>query len=251
MSPEWIYALGLFFGAWPGLEIMNFSALKRGLVVALAFALLGWSAPSLGQSAQPVLVELFTSQGCSACPPADAFMSKLKNHANVVALAWHVDYWDDKGWVDPFSNRAFSQRQISYAKAFKSERIYTPQMVVDGRTGFNGSDRRQAQIALRDAGNRNMSRILLSAEVATDVPNIVVATVRFERHSASEVVALAGIILAVTEDNLTVTIDLGENGGRTLHHDAVVRWARVAGETAGDRFENTVSGSACPFLEAQ
>ena len=210
------------------------------IVLVLGIVAFGWGSAVSAQSSQPVLLELFTSQGCPACPRAEAFLSELKDREDLVTMAWHVDYWDDKGWVDPFSNKAFSQRQITYAKAFQSERIFTPQMVVDGHTSFNGSDRDEAYKAIAEAGSREKSRVFLVVKPIEGSPNMVAATVRFERGAVVGPSSLAGVILAVTEDNLSVTIEFGENGGRTLRHDAVVRWARIAGETAGDVLENTV-----------
>ena len=219
---------------------MNHRMTKFGIGIVIGAACFLSAAFAGAQQSQPVFVELFTSQGCAACPPADAHLSELKDRPNVVAIAWHVDYWDDKGWKDPFSDTAYSQRQISYAKTFQSERIFTPQMIVDGQTGFNGSDRKKAAKVINEAERQPKSRVFLVAEPIAESPHTVFASIRFERGASSSAGNPTGIIVVVIEDNISMTIDLGENGGKTLHHDAVARWARIAGETDGDVFENSV-----------
>lgn len=131
-----------------------------------AFLLVGHAAAQsdAGQGKSAVLVELFTSQGCASCPPADRFLSELKDRDGIIAVAWHVDYWDNGGWSDPFSDRSFGERQISYAQKFGNERIYTPQMIVDGRVGLNGGDRDRVRAAIEDALVRTKAVIRLEAD---------------------------------------------------------------------------------------
>jgi hypothetical protein len=101
--------------------------------------------------ARPVVVELFTSQGCSSCPPADALLGELARRGDVLALGFHISYWDGLGWRDPFSSQSSTDRQRAYARLLGTGQVYTPQMVVDGRREMVGSDRAAVLAALRDA----------------------------------------------------------------------------------------------------
>ncbi|MGH9764327.1 MAG: DUF1223 domain-containing protein, partial [Blastocatellia bacterium] len=106
----------------------------------------------------PVLVELFTSEGCSSCPPADEVMARLARTqpvpgAEIIALGEHVDYWNRLGWTDPFSSSAFSNRQREYSSAFANDEVYTPQMIVDGQTEFVGSNIAKARAAIAAAAS--------------------------------------------------------------------------------------------------
>src|ERR1700681_1033381 len=116
----------------------------------------GASDPAKGAPGRgPVVVELFTSQGCSSCPPADRLLSRLQGDSRtagtVIPLAFHVDYWNRLGWSDPFSSAAWSERQMTYAKALHSNRIYTPQLVVGGRAECVGSEERQVMRRIHEA----------------------------------------------------------------------------------------------------
>ena len=192
------------------------------------------SAPSaaarLALAANPVLVELFTSEGCSSCPPADALIEKLDRlqpfpEARVIVLSEHVDYWDHQGWRDPFSSASFTARQEQYARQFGSSGPYTPQMVVDGAAEFVGSDAGAAASAIRSAARREKVAIRL-------VPGA--ETVRVE------VDPLPGgkkgkslVYVALAQDSGTSNVSAGENRGRTLHHVAIVRQLRQIGSVSG------------------
>jgi hypothetical protein len=121
------------------------------------------SAPASADT-RPVVVELFTSQSCSSCPPADALLAELARRDDVIALGLHISYWDGPGWRDPFSSQSSTDRQRAYARLFALGQVYTPQMVVDGAREMVGSDRRQVLAAVRDARPETIARVVFSAD---------------------------------------------------------------------------------------
>jgi hypothetical protein len=185
----------------------------------------------------PVIVELFTSEGCSSCPPADAVLAQLQQTqpvagAEVIALGEHVDYWNYIGWSDPFSSAAFSARQETYAKAFgQQENVYTPQMSVDGQTEFNGSVMNKAREAIAKAARAPKADVrIVILETKTQKDNQKVRlNVSVKNVPPVNRGDVAEVILALTEDNLSSDITRGENSGRKLAHAAVVREMRALG----------------------
>ena len=215
---------------------MGRAAMATGAATAMAIGLAAWGslvtadaaggARESGRAPVPVLVELFTSEGCSSCPPADLLLTRLVaektiGDAEVVALAFHVDYWNRLGWTDRFSSAAFTDRQHRYAAAWKTDRIYTPQAVVDGRLEFVGTDVGRALDALKDAAARP------HAEVTVTVPPAAAGTAA--RSATVAIAPPAGaaysgdVLLAIAEDGLTSVVTAGENANRHLAHSAVVR----------------------------
>jgi len=193
------------------------------------------TAPDVPRKA--VVVELFTSEGCSSCPPADELLGQLSHdlaakNIQVIPLGFHVDYWDGLGWKDRFSSAGFTQRQEQYARALKVDGPYTPEMVVDGAVEFVGNNAGQAQQAIRqEASQPEVATVKISSPLAEHVDILVKAPVA---------VGDAFVMLAITEDNLTTQVGSGENGGRTLHHTAVVRDLRRLGRLHEGGFDATV-----------
>jgi hypothetical protein len=169
----------------------------------------------------PVIVELFTSEGCSSCPPADAVLIDLIEHqpvpgAEVIGLSEHVDYWDRQGWRDPFSNHSFTQRQNAYSASTGSSEVYTPEMFVDGGAPFVGSDRSQAISFITRAAAK--PKPVVSLRVAASGADVLTVTIAPNKATAS-----APVSLAIIEDGLSSSVTGGENAGRSLKHAAVTR----------------------------
>ncbi len=218
----------------PMLRLTHILAVALGAGLALA----GTPKPARADAPRtPVLVELFTSEGCSSCPPADALLTTLVHAqpvpgALVIALGEHVDYWDHGGWADPFSSHALTVRQNDYAASFHNSTVYTPQMVVDGHAEFVGSDDAKASATIANAARAPKAQVSVApgAEAGT-----VAVTVRgLPRLAPGEA---ADVYLAVTEDGLRSQVRGGENAGRTLTHVAVVRsLERLGTAQAGQTF---------------
>jgi hypothetical protein len=170
----------------------------------------------------PVLVELFTSEGCSSCPPADALLSRLGrtqsvHGAAIIALEEHVDYWDRLGWKDPFSSEAATARQGEYGEAFGGSQVYTPQMIVDGRTEFVGSSDTDALRAIRAASQAQKPAVQLSWDKDDTLAIHIEPLNNAGQHDGQQ------LILVVAENMLHSDVKRGENAGRALEHNGVVR----------------------------
>ena len=172
---------------------------------------------ALANAAEPVVAELFTSEGCSSCPPADAVLRELGERDDVIILAWHVDYWDRLGWTDPFGDAAYSERQLQYARSMNLNSRYTPQMIVNGEAEFNGSDKARALREIERAKALPASVSLDNIDVTGDA--VTIKTTILNAPSKSR------LLVAITENGLeTADIPRGENRGRTLLHNGVVRY---------------------------
>jgi hypothetical protein len=181
----------------------------------------------------PVLVELFTSEGCSSCPAADTLLMKLVElqpipNVEIVPLSLHVDYWDRLGWRDQFSSSAYTARQNAYADAWRSEKVYTPQAVVDGAHEVIGSDFRTMSKLITDSATT--PKLAVTVERAPDAaPAIRIAIApRADKadyaDATSKPLTLKGdVLVAITQDGLSSNVQAGENKNRLLSHIAVVR----------------------------
>ena len=200
----------------------------RALLFGMALTAAALPAASGFAQDSPVVVELFTSEGCSSCPPADAFLTDLaRQRRDVLPLAFHVTYWDYLGWKDPFSLQAATARQQAYADRLGDHQVYTPEMVVDGTRSFVGSDRAEglAQIA-RQAANRVASAPL---HLARDGRTLVVSVCQAAGH--------AQVLLVGFDPEHQTPIGRGENGGRRLLESNIVRSLTVAGRWTGTAME--------------
>lgn len=176
----------------------------------------------------PVLVELFTSEGCSSCPPADALLSELLHDqpvagAEIVPIGLHVDYWDQLGWKDVASSHDATARQQAYARTFGDDNIYTPQAIVDGRDAMVGSD----SSALRGAITRAAARPHASLQVTASMNGQEAAVSVSAADLPADAREPLDVVVALVEDGVSSSVTRGENTGRTLHHDAVVRSLRT------------------------
>jgi hypothetical protein len=180
----------------------------------------------------PVLVELFTSEGCSDCPPADALLERLDRSqpvagAQLIVLSEHVDYWNDIGWSDPYSSHAYSERQSAYATRFGLSSVYTPQMVVDGKFEFVGSDERRAIAAAERAAKAD--KISMSLSGAHLESESVLAVHLDAGQLPATATRPAAVLLAIADEKDESHVTGGENGGRTLRHVAVLRRLKQVG----------------------
>ena len=190
------------------------TALLLGLFVAVTPA---------GADTRPVVVELFTSQGCSSCPPADAFLAELARRDGVLALGFHISYWDRLGWRDPLSSPSSTDRQKVYARRLSGGQVYTPQIVVDGTDEMVGSDRASVLAALSAAHPQALAPVTFAADrrsvaVGAGAGKGEIVLVRFLRHRTTEVVA-------------------GENSGRIANDFNGVESLTKLGEWVGEKLD--------------
>jgi hypothetical protein len=199
--------------------------LLRLITIAALSSVLPTSAPTQTPkpSRTPVLVELFTSEGCSSCPPADALLAKLDHDqpvpaAEIIVLGEHVDYWDELGWHDRFSARQFTDRQSQYASRLRVDSVYTPQMIVDGTDQFVGNDATHALRAIQHATQTPKFPLALSHPVV-------------DGHRISASISTAALpaqlqgdlYAALVDPTATTDVRRGENSGHRLQHAGVVR----------------------------
>jgi hypothetical protein len=196
------------------------------LVVCSPFAAKAKAQTSVDAGRQPVVVELFTSEGCSSCPPADALLQQLEQQqpvagAEIIALEEHVDYWNHDGWIDPFSSSEWTLRQQDYAALFKND-PYTPELVVNGHSQFVGNNGRKAEFEIEKAAHGVKTEVAITSgsPQAKGGQRFTVSVGKLAQSTAGDV---AEVWLAVTEDGLHSSVSLGENAGHVLHHIATLR----------------------------
>jgi hypothetical protein len=218
------------------------AALRLSLAILAACSVL--AAMAKAQTSTPeagrkpvVVVELFTSEGCSSCPPADALLQKLEAQqpvpdAEIIAIEEHVDYWNHDGWVDPFSSPEWTQRQATYTALTKKD-VYTPELVVDGQSQFVGSDERQAGLEIEKAAHGTKTDVAITSgkPEGKGSQRFTVSVGKLAGNKAGDV---AEVWLAVTEDGLHSAVSRGENKGHELHHVATLRTLRKIGVADGN-----------------
>lgn len=176
----------------------------------------------------PVVVELFTSEGCSSCPSADQLLAQLASDqpidgARLIPLSMHVDYWDHIGWKDPFGSVEFTVRQNQYAVAFGLENVYTPQAIVAGETELIGSRGRELKNAIAKAAKRPTVSLIMSEAASESRPSAMTVKITIDSASVDLIRQRCDLMVAVTESGLFSDVSAGENSGKHLTHVAVTR----------------------------
>jgi hypothetical protein len=211
-------------------------------IAALMLAATAPHAPSAAGTPVPVVVELFTSEGCSSCPPADALLQKFDKQpyssAELIVLSEHVDYWNHIGWTDPYSAHAYSERQNSYGDRLHLDSVYTPQMIVDGTTEFVGSSSQEAEKAFK----KTTSAVKIPVRIFNIKLEGNLLKGRIETGTLPAQYVKADVILVVALNHAESQVAAGENSGRRLTHVAVVRALVKAGSIpSGQSFAQDVS----------
>ena len=202
------------------------------------------AAGTANAEAHPILVELFTSEGCSSCPPADALLQRMDTSpaiagAQFIVLSEHVDYWDHDGWKDPNSSAALTERQAAYVRALGLKEPYTPQLIVDGISEMRANDPKQADKVFHDAAAAPKVPVRIG-EVSVDAGNPAVLRTRIEADGAADQ-RNADVYVAVALDRVESQVLHGENGGKRLTHVAVVQEIKKIGKLSkGTNFAEAV-----------
>jgi hypothetical protein len=204
------------------------------LAICVALTAATLSAGMASAERRPAVLELYTSEGCSSCPPAEAFLAELAQRPDVLPLSFHVDYWNDQGWRDIFTFADATHRQRVYAGNLRESSVYTPQAIIDGQKGFVGSDRRSILSALSEARDGVATRIARSGSQL----NISVGA---QPGAKTADVLLIGYLREATSH-----IGRGENSGRTLQEFNIVRSLARLGSFSGSAREFSVPLSSLP-----
>ncbi len=236
--------------------MFNSSVFSRFLPAALALTavgIVGVRSAAAGDppaAPVPIVLELFTSQGCSSCPPADALLSRLgevdEKGFLLIPLSYHVDYWNRLGWADPFSSAEWSQRQAAYARVLPGGRLYTPQLVINGRHHEVGSKGNQVEKLLAEEGQRQPA-----AELQVEAERMAGGRLKIgvEGRLRSAVEGSLTLRVALWESGLSTAVERGENARRNLANDYVVRRLKsrpVGLKKAGEGLSETLTLSLDP-----
>jgi hypothetical protein len=205
--------------------VLLFACLAAGTVAQAQRGLSGGgTAPARSHEGGIAVVELFTSQGCSSCPPADRLLAEIIKGAgtrNIFGLSFHVDYWNKLGWHDPYSRLAFTRRQNNYVSVLKGREVYTPQVFVNGRVSMVGSDRDKLYAAIDSA-------LATPPKVTLDLRrDSLLRDTLFLGYTASAADKNYSLVVALVESGVETRVNKGENAGKTLRHEHVVRIFRI------------------------
>jgi hypothetical protein len=213
--------------------LTNDMTITRAFILTLFAALLP-VVPAHATEAQPlVVVELFTSQGCSSCPPADRYLGEIAHRPDVLALSWHVDYWNYIGWTDPFASKIATQRQRDYTHHLNMRYVYTPQMVINGVSEGVGSERQTINPLIKAAAEDKARRPHIA--VARDLDHKL--TVRVDAGSTSEPATVW--LVGFDREHATQVLH-GENEGQTLQEYQIVRSCEAIATWHGEALDVTV-----------
>jgi hypothetical protein len=209
------------------------------LLIAIAVAAMPWlSAPARAEAQAVHVIEMFTSQGCSSCPPADRLLKTFAGRSDVIALSFHVDYWDRLGWKDTFGNAAFTKRQRDYALRRGDGQVYTPQAIINGGRHEVGSDRSAIERTMSASAASIAAQRLRIGMSMTDGKLMVAISDTPGSSAAGAVVTLLGV-----QAQGAVTATRGENAGERLAYSNIVRAVKPLGAWVGQRFEASVAGN--------
>lgn len=214
--------------------LWRFAAFGVGALAAVAIV----TCPHRAIAAQPVVVELFTSQGCSSCPPANQNLAQLADRPDIIALSFGVTYWDDLGWKDTFASPQFTARQWDYAHSLHHAEVWTPQVVVDGQSDTVGQKSSQIETLIRTAKARQSTGPRI--DIRSDLVSIAAAT---PPHTKAQV-----WLVRYDPRVVQVPVRRGENGGKTLPHRNVVHALVNLGEWSGPAVTFAIKPPGAPNL---
>jgi len=216
------------------MKLEGFKILLRSVFAAVLVAGLTWPLQPNAAERSPIIIELFTSQGCSSCPPADDLLDQLTQMDGIVGLSFHVNYWDYIGWKDPFALPGNTVRQRGYSRAFNKSYVYTPQMVIHGMTEATGSDGQSVRVGLQ--------RAQLGPDVKMKLESVADGSLKV-RIAGSPHPAEASVWLALFDLLHETKVRRGENRGRKVRNVNVVREFRKIGKWTGERLTLTIPAS--------